>query len=113
MGTGIPGQRSQSLDSVYDEFSIWFESPENTPEDNLNDEELRQQLKEALRALPEREALVIQLYYVEELNVYEIAEVLEVTTGRVSRSRNRQSPDCAIKSATPSGCSWPNDPAHV
>ncbi len=37
------------------------------------------------RTLPEREALVIQLYYVEELNVYEIAEVLEVTTGRVSQ----------------------------
>jgi RNA polymerase sigma factor for flagellar operon FliA len=35
--------------------------------------------------LPEKEALVIQLYYVEELNVYEIAEVLEVTTGRVSQ----------------------------
>ena len=28
---------------------------------------------------------MIQLYYVEELNVYEIAEVLEVTTGRVSQ----------------------------
>ena len=75
----------QSLDSVYDEFSIWFESPENTPEDNVNEEELHVQLKDALRTLPEREALVIQLYYVEELNVYEIAEVLEVTTGRVSQ----------------------------
>ena len=75
----------QSLDSVYDEFSIWFVSPENTPEDNINEEELHAQLKEALRTLPEREALVIQLYYVEELNVYEIAEVLEVTTGRVSQ----------------------------
>ena len=75
----------QSLDSVYDEFSIWFESPENTPEDNVNEDELHAQLKEALRTLPEREALVIQLYYVEELNVYEIAEVLEVTTGRVSQ----------------------------
>ena len=75
----------QSLDSVYDEFSIWFESPENTPEDNVNEEELHAQLKDALRTLPEREALVIQLYYVEELNVYEIAEVLEVTTGRVSQ----------------------------
>ena len=42
-------------------------------------------LKSALTTLPEREALVIQLYYVEELNVYEIAEVLEVTTGRVSQ----------------------------
>ena len=78
----------QSLDSVYDEFSIWFESPENTPEDNLNDEELRGMLKDALRTLSEREGLVIQLYYVEELNVYEIAEVLEVTTGRVSQIKS-------------------------
>ena len=75
----------QSLDNVYDDFSIWFESSENTPEENINEEELRNLLKDALRTLPEREALVIQLYYVEELNVYEIAEVLEVTTGRVSQ----------------------------
>jgi RNA polymerase sigma factor for flagellar operon FliA len=38
-----------------------------------------------LRELPEKEALVIQLYYVEELNVFEVAEVLEVSTGRVSQ----------------------------
>ena len=75
----------QSLDTVYDDFSVWFVSPENTPEENINDDELRTLLKDALRTLPEREALVIQLYYVEELNVYEIAEVLEVTTGRVSQ----------------------------
>ena len=78
----------QSLDSVYDEFSIWFESPENTPEDNINDEELRDMLKEALHSLSEREGLVIQLYFVEELNVYEIAEILEVTTGRVSQIKS-------------------------
>ena len=75
----------QSLDSVYDDFSIWFISPENTPEENISDIQLRDVLKDALRTLPEREALVIQLYYVEELNVYEIAEILEVTTGRVSQ----------------------------
>ena len=75
----------QSLDSVYDDFSVWFESPDNTPEENINDDELHDLLKEALKTLPEREALVIQLYYVEELNVYEIADVLEVTTGRVSQ----------------------------
>ena len=59
----------QSLDTVYDDFSMWFVSPENTPEENINDDELRRLLKDALRTLPEREALVIQLYYVEELNV--------------------------------------------
>lgn len=74
-----------SIDEVYDEFSMWFSSSENTPEEHMNDSELQDQLKEALKTLPEREALTIQLYYVEELNVYEIAEVLEITTGRVSQ----------------------------
>ena len=74
-----------SIDEVYDEFSIWFTSTENTPEDDVNEAELHGTLKSALKTLPEREALVIQLYYVEELNVYEIAEVLEVSTGRVSQ----------------------------
>ena len=75
----------QSLNGVYDEFSIWFVSDENNPEEQLNETELKELLKEALRTLPEKEALVVQLYYVEELNVYEIAEVLDVTTGRVSQ----------------------------
>ena len=42
-------------------------------------------LSEAIGKLPEREALVLQLYYVEELNVYEVAATLKVTTGRVSQ----------------------------
>ena len=75
----------QSLDSVYDEFSIWFASSDQSPEDELSDTELRENLVEALKTLPEREAMLVQLYYVEELNVYEIAEVLEITTGRVSQ----------------------------
>ena len=75
----------QSLDSVYDEFSIWFASKDQSPEDELSETELRENLVEALKTLPEREAMLVQLYYVEELNVYEIAEVLEITTGRVSQ----------------------------
>ena len=75
----------QSIDSVYDQFSIWFTSSDNNPEDDVNEVELRELLKKALTELSEREALVIQLYYVEELNVFEIAKVLEVSTGRVSQ----------------------------
>ncbi len=75
----------QSLDSVYDEFSIWFASNEQNPEEELKDTELKENLVKALKTLPEREALLIQLYYVEELNVYEIAKVLDITTGRVSQ----------------------------
>ncbi|MFL2806000.1 MAG: sigma-70 family RNA polymerase sigma factor [Paracoccaceae bacterium] len=74
-----------SLDAAYDEFSMWFVSKESSPEQKLSEADLRKSLRMSLEDLSEKEALVIQLYYVEELNVYEIAEVLDVTTGRVSQ----------------------------
>jgi len=39
----------------------------------------------AIEGLPEREQLIMQLYYVEELNLKEIGEVLEVSESRVSQ----------------------------
>ena len=75
----------ESLDSVYDQYSVWFASAEDSPEDLLNDKDLKEVLKQALQQLSGNEALVIQLYYVEELNVMEIAEVLDVSSGRVSQ----------------------------
>ena len=45
-------------------------------------------MKDALKNVEEKEALVIQLYFVEELNIYEIAEVLSVSTGRVSQIKS-------------------------
>ena len=75
----------ESLDSVYDQYSVWFASTEDSPEDLLNDKDLKEVLKQALQQLSGNEALVIQLYYVEELNVMEIAEVLDVSSGRVSQ----------------------------
>ena len=74
-----------SLDAAYDEFSMWFMSKDSSPEQKLNEADLRKSLRMSLEDLSQKEALVIQLYYVEELNVYEIAEVLDVTTGRVSQ----------------------------
>ena len=74
-----------SIAAVYDEFSMWFVSKDSSPEQKLNEADLRKSLRMSLEDLSQKEALVIQLYYVEELNVYEIAEVLDVTTGRVSQ----------------------------
>ena len=75
----------QSLDTAYNEYSILFASKDDNPESSLQNKELKNQIKEALGVLNQREALVAQLYYVEELNVYEIAEVLEISTGRISQ----------------------------
>ena len=78
----------ENLDAVYDEFSIWFLSKENDPEEKFNELELRDALLKALKKLEKVEALVIQLYYVEELNVYEIAKILELTNGRISQIKS-------------------------
>ena len=75
----------RSLDDSYDEYSQWFVTKEMNPEENINHTELRNGLKEVLGKLEGNEALIIQLYFVEELNVYEIAEVMGVSTGRVSQ----------------------------
>jgi RNA polymerase sigma factor for flagellar operon FliA len=76
------------MDQVYDDFSIIFASSTKDPEEELQNKDLKKLLLDALKKLPEKMALVIQLYYVEELNVYEIAEVLEVTIGRVSQIKS-------------------------
>jgi RNA polymerase sigma factor for flagellar operon FliA len=47
--------------------------------------ELRERLAAAILALPERERLVIALYYYENLTLREIGEVLTVTESRVSQ----------------------------
>ena len=75
----------KSLEDSYDDYSNWFTTNDLNPEDQVNEAELRDNLKKSLKTLVGKEALIIQLYFVEELNIYEIAEVLEVTTGRVSQ----------------------------
>mgnify|MGYP005749933629 CR=1 FL=1 len=55
----------------------------DTPYRMLIDEEKRQQLAEGIEALPEREKLLMALYYQEELNLKEIGVVLGVTESRV------------------------------
>jgi len=47
--------------------------------------EMREAIGEAISGLPEREKLVITLYYYEELTLREIGEVLGVTESRVSQ----------------------------
>jgi len=75
----------KSLDEIYDDHSSWFADAGPTPEDALLKTELRQRLAGMLKRLEKREALVLQLYYVEELNLEEIGEVLSLTVGRVSQ----------------------------
>lgn len=75
----------ESLDDVYTDHSLAFSTGMTSAEDAVDQSQMKALLRLALDDLPDREALVLQLYYVEEMNVYEIAATLGVTTGRVSQ----------------------------
>jgi RNA polymerase sigma factor for flagellar operon FliA len=55
------------------------------PQESLASSEIKDRLADAISALPEREKLVIALYYYENLTLREIGEVLGVTESRVSQ----------------------------
>lgn len=56
---------------------------ENLPFQGVVDDNFRQSLADAIKTLPEREALVLSLYYDEELNLKEIGVVVGVSESRI------------------------------
>ncbi|MGF1726796.1 RNA polymerase sigma factor FliA [Photobacterium nomapromontoriensis] len=66
-------------DAVTNEESV----EENLPFQGVVDDNFRQSLAEAIKTLPEREALVLSLYYDEELNLKEIGAVIGVSESRI------------------------------
>jgi len=55
------------------------------PMEGLQEEQFRENLVEAIENLPEREKLVVSLYYDEEFNLREIGEILGVSESRISQ----------------------------
>jgi len=55
------------------------------PQESLASSEIKDRLTESIAGLPEREQLVVALYYYENLTLREIGEVLGVTESRVSQ----------------------------
>ncbi|MEM7561690.1 MAG: RNA polymerase sigma factor FliA [Pseudomonadota bacterium] len=58
-------------------------SSEQTPEEFMGHDEYQRQLAESIRLLPDKEQLVMSLYYDDEMNFREIGEILEVTESRI------------------------------
>ena len=51
----------------------------------IEEEELIDVIKKVLNTLNEKERLIIQLYYFEELSLKEIADILDVSESRISQ----------------------------
>lgn len=76
-----------SLDELNESGELPIEDTraEDNPLAGLASDAFRQSLAEAISQLPEREKLVLSLYYQEELNLKEIGAVLGVSESRVSQ----------------------------
>jgi len=75
--------RFESIDEAYSDSDLAFADDRPDSFALLADEELRGAVAGAIAILPERLQLVVQLYFVEELNLAEIAETLAVSVPRV------------------------------
>ena len=74
-----------SLEVVTEEVMSIADDACHQPDVMVEEAEFMEAVTQAIALLPEREQLVMQLYYVEELNLKEIGEVLEVSESRVSQ----------------------------
>jgi RNA polymerase sigma factor for flagellar operon FliA len=72
------GGQISVLDTIRDPNAV-------DPEIEAQASELKDRLADAIESLPERERLVVALYYYENLTLREIGEVLGVTESRVSQ----------------------------
>ncbi len=75
-------------DSSGDSVSLLDTIPDDSatdPQQSLDSGEVKERLTEAIGTLPEREQVVIALYYYENLTLREIGDVLDVTESRVSQ----------------------------
>ena len=75
---GPDGGQVSLLDTIRDPNAI-------DPEEAIDTVELKDRLADAIESLPDRERLVIALYYYEALTLREIGDVLGVTESRVSQ----------------------------
>lgn len=57
----------------------------DNPFDSMAKQRFQHALSQHIKTLPEREALVLSLYYDEELNLKDIGQILEVSESRVSQ----------------------------
>jgi RNA polymerase sigma factor for flagellar operon FliA len=76
--SGGDGDQIALIDTIEDDGAA-------DPQSTLSQTEVKEAIADAIARLPEREKLVVTLYYYEELTLREIGEVLGVTESRVSQ----------------------------
>lgn len=75
----------QHWDDLYCTIHSGWKNGEHRPGYELERREMRGLVADCIEKLPERERLVVTLYYTEDLTLLEIGDVIDVSESRVSR----------------------------
>ncbi len=78
-----------SLDEVYCDSSSWFTDQEDDQHEKLEKSQMATLLSANLKQLNEREQLVLNCYFVEEMQLDEIGAILDVSSVRICQIKKR------------------------
>jgi RNA polymerase sigma factor for flagellar operon FliA len=93
-----------SINSTIDEdenytLSDMLPSSYDSPNEEVEKNEAIEFLTEEIKTLPERDRMILSLYYYEHLNYQEISEILNITVSRVSQVHSKITKTLRIKLA--------------
>jgi RNA polymerase sigma factor FliA len=83
MSASTQAVQQDSIEDSYSDHDMWFADLADAADTALEKQQLRENLVDNLAKLSEREAMILQLYFAEELNLDEIGETLGVGAARV------------------------------
>lgn len=78
-----------SLDEVYSDSSSWFTNDDDDQHETLEKSQMIDLLSANLKKLNEREQMVLNCYFIEEMQLDEIGALLEVSSVRVCQIKKR------------------------
>ncbi|WP_430417863.1 sigma-70 family RNA polymerase sigma factor [Parasphingorhabdus sp.] len=78
-----------SLDEIYCDSSSWFTDDEDDQHEKLEKSQMAELLSANIRKLNDREQLVLNCYFVEELQLDEIGAILDVSAVRICQIKKR------------------------
>ncbi len=81
--------RQESIDETYTDHDMWFADLNSDPFHDLEVSDTARRLAAFIAMLPEKQAMVLQLYFVEEMNLEEIGQTIGVGAARACQIKKK------------------------
>lgn len=72
-----------------DRYNFTIDSNADSPEKSMDEQVLKETLAQGIERLPEQEKIVISLVYYEDMNLTEVASILNLSTSRISQLHSK------------------------